>query len=162
MIAASPRHSVPVPPMWSCNSLFPVQHLYQVVPSSLSKPSPFSSSIALPHPDAVTRCHDSYMCLHIRSTSGTCLDQLLKINFYFKSCRIYSNIGKGSTRTGGGFAYDRFCGLSIRVRYYFVISSGFRWRYQRCLGSTDEYRRKSWPSWFVRSEGATECPGWVR
>jgi hypothetical protein len=39
------------------------------------------------------------------------------------------------------------------------MSYGCKWYCRRCLGNTGECRRKAWPSWFVRSESATGCPG---
>jgi hypothetical protein len=87
---------------------------------------------------------------------GFVIDNIVIIEFYFKSCRVYSNIG--TTRTGG--RYDPATGSEMfSYTFCWLMSDGSKWRYRRCL----KYWRmswKAWLSWFVRS-GAAD-PGWAR
>jgi hypothetical protein len=76
------------------------------------------------------------------------------IEFYFKSCRVYSNIGK--TRTGG--RYDPATGSEMFYSYILLVDVRSKWRYRRCLGNTGECRgKRGYPG--SCSESAAD-PGW--
>jgi hypothetical protein len=86
------------------------------------------------------------------------------MSFCVKFKYVGSYYRKGSTRTGGEYnpATSFEVWQCVYVHDGLLMYNGCKWYCRRCLGNTGEYRRRAWPSWFVRTESAAGCPGGAR